>query len=92
MNLFFNTDLVALPDFAVSAMENWGLVTYRETAMWYDPGNTGSRTLVSVTLVLLHELAHMVIYLVSSNNQPHLIRFISTLCKFISDLIRLICF
>lgn len=29
--------MVAIPDFASGAMENWGLITYRETAVLYDP-------------------------------------------------------
>lgn len=28
--------MVAIPDFALGAMENYGLITYRETALLYD--------------------------------------------------------
>ncbi|MCG4778428.1 hypothetical protein L0P10_16235, partial [Eggerthella lenta] len=31
---------LALPDFSAGAMENWGLVTYREAYMLLDPDNT----------------------------------------------------
>ena len=30
-------DLVAVPDFYIGAMENWGLLTFRETALMYHP-------------------------------------------------------
>jgi len=29
-------DMIAIPDFALGAMENYGLVTYRETALLFD--------------------------------------------------------
>lgn len=40
------------------AMENWGLVTYRETALLVDPTNTSARVKQWVALVVGHELAH----------------------------------
>ena len=40
------------------AMENWGLVTYRETALLVDPLNSSSSSKQWVALVVGHELAH----------------------------------
>lgn len=39
-------------------MENWGLVTYRETALLIDPKNSSSKSKQWVALVVGHELAH----------------------------------
>ena len=48
---------VALPDFSAGAMENWGLVTYREVYLLVDENSTAvSRQ--QVALVVAHELAH----------------------------------
>ena len=52
------SDMVALPDFASGAMENWGLVTYREQCMLVDPKNTSLGTKQYVAMVVAHELAH----------------------------------
>ncbi|MBA2279333.1 M1 family metallopeptidase [Candidatus Saccharibacteria bacterium] len=52
-------DMVALPDFASAAMENWGLVTYREQALLVDDKNTSLTTKQQVAMVIAHELAHM---------------------------------
>ncbi len=51
-------DMVALPDFASGAMENWGLVTYRETALLVDPKNSSAQAKQRVAEVVDHELAH----------------------------------
>lgn len=51
-------DQVALPDFESGAMENWGLVTYRETVFLSDPKNVSLSTQQWVSLVVAHELSH----------------------------------
>src|SRR3989344_2072883 len=52
-------DLIAIPDFASGAMENWGAVTYRETAILVDEELTSTANKQHVALVIAHELAHM---------------------------------
>ncbi|WP_125709922.1 M1 family metallopeptidase [Companilactobacillus zhongbaensis] len=49
---------LALPDFSAGAMENWGLVTYREAYLLIDPDNTALDTKQLVATVISHELAH----------------------------------
>lgn len=49
---------LALPDFSAGAMENWGLVTYREAYLLLDPDNTALDTKRLVATVIAHELAH----------------------------------
>ncbi|XP_046398919.1 aminopeptidase N isoform X2 [Ischnura elegans] len=51
-------DMIALPDFAAGAMENWGLITYRETAMLYQRGVSTNSNKQRVATVVSHELAH----------------------------------
>ncbi|KAI5696817.1 hypothetical protein M8J75_000551 [Diaphorina citri] len=51
-------DLVAVPDFSCGAMENWGLVTYREVCLLVDSQNTSAITRQNIALVVGHELAH----------------------------------
>uniref|UniRef100_A0A8D1TBB0 Aminopeptidase n=1 Tax=Sus scrofa TaxID=9823 RepID=A0A8D1TBB0_PIG len=51
-------DLVAIPDFESGAMENWGLVTYRETSLLFDPKTSSTSDKLWVTKVIAHELAH----------------------------------
>jgi puromycin-sensitive aminopeptidase len=51
-------DMVALPDFSSGAMENWGLVTYRESALLVDAKNSSASAKQRVAEVIDHELAH----------------------------------
>ncbi|NXH18605.1 ERAP1 aminopeptidase, partial [Bucco capensis] len=51
-------DLAAIPDFQSGAMENWGLTTYRESALLYDPEKSSASSKLGITLVIAHELAH----------------------------------
>ncbi|XP_064115925.1 aminopeptidase N-like [Macrobrachium nipponense] len=51
-------DMIALPDFAPGAMENWGLVTFRETLMLYQPSTSSAFNKQLVAAVTGHELAH----------------------------------
>jgi aminopeptidase N len=52
------SDHVALPDFSSGAMENWGLITYREIALLADPATTGISSKQYIATVVAHELAH----------------------------------
>ncbi|EMP41184.1 Leucyl-cystinyl aminopeptidase [Chelonia mydas] len=53
-----STDLVAIPDFQAGAMENWGLITFRETTLLYDIKTSSAMDKKLVTAVIAHELAH----------------------------------
>ncbi|KAJ9590170.1 hypothetical protein L9F63_016709, partial [Diploptera punctata] len=50
--------MAALPDFAAGAMENWGLLTYRETFMLYDKNSSSMYDKETVATVVAHEIAH----------------------------------
>nr|CAI5820674.1 unnamed protein product [Callosobruchus analis] len=51
-------DMVAIPDFSAGAMENWGLITYREAYLLYDKNVSSKASQHSVASVIAHELAH----------------------------------
>lgn len=52
------SDHVALPDFSSGAMENWGLITYRETTLLADPATTTVASKQYIATVISHELSH----------------------------------
>lgn len=52
------SDQIGLPDFNAGAMENWGLVTYRENSLLFDPLSSSIGNKERVVTVVAHELAH----------------------------------
>ncbi|XP_020036767.2 aminopeptidase N [Castor canadensis] len=52
------SDQIGLPDFNAGAMENWGLVTYRENSLLFDPQSSSIGNKERVVTVIAHELAH----------------------------------
>ncbi|XP_062828238.1 aminopeptidase Q [Anolis carolinensis] len=52
------TDLIALPDMDAGAMENWGLMTFQETSLLYNPKEKDKRSKTRVTQIVSHEIGH----------------------------------
>ena len=51
-------DLIAVPDFAFGAMENWGAITFRENLLLRAPGITSRAEEQRICEVVAHEIAH----------------------------------
>lgn len=51
-------DQFAIPDFNFNAMENWGLVTYRESIVLHENGITSTRIVLNGLTTMAHEYAH----------------------------------
>ena len=51
-------DVIAVPDFAFGAMENWGAITFRENLLLYDPELTAVDGEERICEVIAHEMAH----------------------------------
>jgi tricorn protease interacting factor F2/3 len=51
-------DLIAIPDFAFGAMENWGAITFRENLLLHYPGTTSKSGEERICEVIAHEIAH----------------------------------
>ena len=52
-------DQIALPGGFGGAMENWGGITYYESALVFDPKNSSAETKQIIYEVIAHEMAHM---------------------------------
>jgi len=51
-------DMIAIPDFMTGAMENWGLITYREVFLLNKPGKSSAADREWTEIVIAHELSH----------------------------------
>ena len=51
-------DLIAVPDFAFGAMENWGAITFRENLLLNVPGVTSREAEARICEVIAHEITH----------------------------------
>ncbi|XP_077259452.1 endoplasmic reticulum aminopeptidase 1 isoform X1 [Temnothorax americanus] len=51
-------DIVAIPNFEPVAMENWGLITIRESFLMYDQQETPTKLQEYIAVIMAHELAH----------------------------------
>lgn len=51
-------DMIAIPDFQAGAMENWGLITFRESGMLYEHGTSPNINQLHVAIVIAHEISH----------------------------------
>ncbi|CAJ1420655.1 unnamed protein product [Effrenium voratum] len=51
-------DMIAIPDFAIGAMENWGLVTYREVCLLCEEATVSALQKQRICSIIAHELAH----------------------------------
>jgi aminopeptidase N len=52
------SDHIALPDFTSGAMENWGLITYREISLLANPDTASISSKQYIATVIAHELSH----------------------------------
>lgn len=51
-------DLLAIPDFSIGAMENWGAITFRESRLLFYPGKSSQSTKQGIAEVVAHEITH----------------------------------
>ncbi|XP_071800497.1 aminopeptidase N-like [Asterias amurensis] len=51
-------DLIALPQSIAAGMENWGLLTFKESHMLLDPNEASSDTSQEIATIIGHEIAH----------------------------------
>ena len=55
---FPKMDMIATPDFAHGAMENWGAILFRENLLLHYPGTTSKNGELRIEEVIAHEVVH----------------------------------
>ena len=53
--------MIAIPSLSFGAMENWGLITYRLSALLHDAKNSAVSDKMAIASIISHELAHQVL-------------------------------
>ena len=66
--LFLLVDSVAVPDYPSGATEHWGIITYRESRLLYDPLAAGANDEQNTADIVAHEVSHHVSYLLQVFN------------------------
>ncbi|KAJ8022253.1 Glutamyl aminopeptidase [Holothuria leucospilota] len=51
-------DIIAIPDFYLAAMENWGIITYRARFLLLDEMESSKADKQAICIVLSHEIGH----------------------------------
>lgn len=54
------SDMIAVPTMSFYGMEHWGLITYRESKMFYEEGVSSLDDKELMTIIIAHEVAHQV--------------------------------
>ena len=57
-----SSDTCGVPETAVGAMENWGLIIYHEDRIFYTPEENPSKSLIESADTIAHEITHQVGY------------------------------
>ncbi|XP_045115492.1 glutamyl aminopeptidase-like isoform X2 [Portunus trituberculatus] len=52
------SDMVGIPDYSSGATEHWGIITFRETAIYYNDKDSSAANKQRVASVISHEMAH----------------------------------
>lgn len=50
--------MAAIPDYSSGATEHWGIITFRETSIFYNQNQSSAVNKQRVASVVAHELAH----------------------------------